>query len=241
MAYRLKSRQMQIPNGFRYVQPETGFMAGNYASFQNIVDNLVSHRRGRPDLVVKHGWSLDPEAVANEVEAFNVRLCLQHGWTDYLDGIEGGGGLPPKSRPPSQQEVEQVSAAAGRAKKIWAGVRTLNDWIDSGDAPVVTEHAAARAEVCAACPKNTQGDFTSWFTKPAAGAIKQQIEKLQERKLSTPSDDKINICEVCLCPLKLKVHTPLPYIKAHLTEAVVKDLQTAPGCWIVRELADAAK
>jgi hypothetical protein len=228
---------MQIPNGFKFTQPETAWQAGSYASFQNIVDNLIAHRLGRPDLVAKHGWLTDNDSVANEVEQFNIRVCLQHNWTDYLDGLDVGGGLPPKSTHPSQQEVLQVSAAAGKAKKIWSGVRTLNDWIDSGEPPVPAELSAARAVVCAACPKNTQGDFTSWFTKPAAGAIKKQIERLAERKLSTPSDAAINICEVCLCPLKLKVHTPVSYIKAHLTNEVLNDLKSAPNCWIPAELS----
>lgn len=236
MAYRLKSRQMQIPNGFKFIQPETGWSAPRFASFTVIANSLRNHRESRPDLVAKHGWRTDQDAVEFELEQFNVRLCLQHGWMDYLDGVEIGGGLPPKSKPPSQQEVEQVSAAAGRAKKIWSGVRTLNDWIDSGEPPVAAELSAERALVCAACPKNTAGDFTSWFTKPAAGAIQKQIEKLADRKLSTPSDAVINVCDICLCPLKLKVHTPLPFIRAHLSEEILRELEKAPACWIPKEL-----
>lgn len=227
---------MQIPNGFKFLQPETGWQSGFYASFQSIVDALISHRRGRPDLVAKHNWATDNDSVANELEQFNIRLCLQHGWTDYLDGIDVGGGLPPKSTPPSQQEVLQISVAAGKAKKIWSGVRTLNEWIESGEPPVPTELSTARAAACVGCPKNTQGDFTSWFTKPAAGAIKKQIEKLAERKLSTPHDEQLNVCEICLCPLKLKVHTPITYIQANMTESVLRDLGNVANCWIPPEL-----
>jgi hypothetical protein len=63
-----------------------------------------------------------------------------------------------------------------------------------------------------------------------------QIERMQERKLSTPVDDKLNVCDVCLCPLKLKVHTPLKYIKANMSEPVLADLQKVEKCWIVSEL-----
>lgn len=236
MAFKLKSRDRYIPNGFKFVQPQTGWQATRNASFASIVNSLIAHRKGRPDLIAKHGWSTDYETVANEVEQFNVNVCVRHGWMDYLDGADVGGGLPPKSRAPSAQEKEQVSAAAGRAKKIWSGVRTLNDWIDSNSPPVPQEQANLRAETCAACPMNTKGDFTSWFTQPAAGAIKRQIQRLQERKLSTPNDDKINVCSVCLCPLKLKVHTPMEFVKAHMSEEVLADLLKAPGCWIVKEL-----
>ncbi len=236
MAYRLKSRAMQIPNGFRWLQPETNWKSARFASFDSIVKSLINHRLGRPDLVAKHEWRTDYEGVAFELEQFNIRLCLQHGWMDYLDGVEIGGGLPPKSRPPSQQEEEQVSAAGVKAKKIWSGVKLLNDWIDSGEPPVPEILATARAAVCAGCAKNSTGDFTSWFTKPAAGALKRQMEKLAERKLTTPSDSKINVCEVCLCPLKLKVHTPIKFIKDHMTETVANDLMRVEKCWIIDEL-----
>lgn len=238
MAYRLKDRNKQIPNGYKFVQPETGWQAQRFASFYSIARDLKNHRLGRPDLVTKHGWRTDAEGVEFDVEQFNVRLCLQHGWGEYLDGLEVGGGLPPKSKTPSQQEVEQVGAAAGRAKKIWSGVRTLNDWIDSGEPPVPAELSTKRATICAACPKNTTGDFTAWFTKPAAGAIQKQIEKLADRKLSTPMDDKINVCDVCLCPLKLKVHTPIAFIRTNINESVLVDLQKTPGCWIPTELTE---
>jgi len=228
---------MQVPNGYKFIQPETGWQAPRFASFDSIVTNLIGHRNSRPDLVTKHGWATDRDGVANDVEQFNVRLCLQHGWMDYVEGLDVGGGPPPKSRPPSQAEVEQVNVAAGRAKKIWSGIRTLNDWIDSGEPPVAQELANSRALVCSICPKNTSGDFTTWFTKPAAGAIKTQIEKLQGRKLSTPSDGVINVCDVCLCPLKLKVHTPVKYIKDYMNEAVMADLLKVEKCWIVSELS----
>lgn len=232
---RLKSRQMQIPNGYRFVQPETNWQPRRFSSFDSIVTSLISHRKGRPDLVAKHHWSTDYDVVAEEVERFNVNLCQRQGWNNYLDEADFGGGAPPKQMPLSQADQRQVSAAAGRVTKIWAGVKTLNEWIDSGETPVAAEVANQRASVCAVCPRNGSGDFTTWFTKPAAAAIQRQMEKLQERKLSTPDDDKINICEVCLCPLKLKTHTPFKFIAAHLTDQVYDELPRDPMCWMVAE------
>ena len=235
MIARLKDRQKQIPNGFKFYQPETGWKAPRMVSFQVLVNQIIAHRRGNPALVAKHGWSLDHAAVEEELDAFNARVCLSMGWDAYVM-TAGEGDAVPKTRPPSQLDVEQVSVAAGRAKKIWSGIRTLNDWIDSGEAPVPAAMSAQRAQVCAACPKNTAGDFTSWFTKPAALAIQRQIEKLSARKLATPQDASLNVCDVCLCPLKLKVHTPLKFIHAQMNDAVLKDLAQVGGCWIVAEL-----
>jgi len=235
MAIRLKDRQKQIPNGFVFYQPETGWRPGRFQSFHQIVQQIIRHRQGNPALLQKHNWSTDPATVEIELDEFNARICLSMGWNDYVSS-SGDGPPPPKPMPQLQQEAEQISAAAGRAKKIWSGVKTLNDWIDSGTPPVPTAIAEARAAVCAACPKNTAGDFTSWFTKPAALAIQSQIEKLADRKLATSHDAKLNVCDVCLCPLKLKVHTPLHYIKHNMPEPVFLDLEQVPGCWIIKEL-----
>lgn len=235
MAFKLKSRQNFIPGGFRFTQGETGWRSGSFQSFDRIVNNLIAHRRGRPDLVAKHGWATDYDNVANEVEQFNVRVCQQHGWNDYLEGGEAGGFLPPKSKAPSALEVEQVSVAAQKISKIWSGIKTLNDWIDSDTPPVAQALADSRALTCSKCVKNVAGDFSAWFTRPAADAIKGQIERLQKRKLATPYDDKINVCDVCLCPLKLKSHTPIEFIKAHMSEPVLQDLQKVPNCWVVAE------
>lgn len=236
MAHRLKSRQHQIPNGFKWLQPQTNWRPRTFESFDSIVRSLIRHRQGRPDLIAKHGWATDYDTVANEVEQFNVNLCLKHGWVNYLEGMEAGGGSLPKTRPPSPANVENVAVAAGASVKIWSGIKTLNEWIQAGGHPVEPRKSEVRASVCVACPKNVAGNFSDWFTRPAAGAIKKQIEQLAEHKLSTPHDEKLNVCEICLCPMKLKVHAPMEFIKAHMHESVLADLQQVPGCWVVEEL-----
>lgn len=231
---RLKSRQRPIPNGFVFLQSQTGWKAPRNASFNTIVNALIAHRKGNPFLAQKHKWSLDPVAVADEVDAFNAMVCERMGYTNFIQSPVGVA-PPPKFPAPSASEQSKLSAAAGQVKKIWAGVRTLNDWIDSGDPPVPAEQSAARARCCATCNKNTPGDFTTWFTKPAAEAIQKQVERISDRKLSTPEDARLNVCSVCLCPLKLKVHTPLNYINSYLSEGVLKELEKVSGCWIVEE------
>lgn len=233
---RLKSRQLSIPFGFKFIQPETGWQPRPHSSFTGICQALRAHRIGNPHLAAKHKWATDMADIEAEVEAFNANICVQMGWTDYLMSPPGEP-PPPKTKPPSQAELESVSAAAGRTSKIWAGVRTLNDWIDSGTPPVPVEQAEARASVCAKCPKNGKGDFTRWFTQPAAEAIRRQMEKVTERSLSTSRDKEINVCEVCLCPMRLKVHTPLDYIRAHMTDKILDDLRAVDGCWIPEELS----
>ena len=197
----------------------------------------MAHRKSRPELAAKHNWRTDESGVTEDLEQFNVNLCLRHGWMNYLDGAEVDG-APPKPKALSEEEKKQVSAAAGLARKIWSGVRTLDDWIDSGVPPVPSVTSGLRAEICSRCTANEKGDFTRWFTVPAAGAIKRQIEKLQDRKLATAYDEKLNVCETCLCPLKLKVHTPIQFIKKNMSDEVLSDLMKQPECWVVAELSD---
>lgn len=231
---KLISRQSQIPGGFRFYQPETKWKSAPWASFDAIVNSLIAHRQGNPGLAQKHGWRTDYEGVAAEVDHFNASVCMAMGWVKFI--AQGGGpDVPPKSMTLPQVDPKQISAVAEKVKKIWAGVKTLNDWIDSGEPPVPLDKAVSRAAICSTCVNNGQGDFTKWFTAPAAESIRRQMERVKDLKLATPSDDKINVCEACLCPLKLKVHTPMKYIGPHLTESTLRDLAKNPACWILAE------
>jgi len=229
---RLTNRQRQIPFGLKFYQPETRFNT-RQGSFQNIVDQVVAMRKANPALVAKHGWSTDWNTVADEVDAFNAAICERMGWTDFISQPGAGVAPAPKFKALSPQSEKQLSAVADKVKKVWQGVRTLNDWIESGEPPVPTEQSQKRAETCAACALNGKGGLEGWFTKPAAEAIKLQIAKLADRKLSTTVDEKLNVCTACLCPLKLKVHTPLGFISPNMGAETRAALD--PQCWILAE------
>lgn len=234
MSVRLKDRNKFIPGGFVFYQPQTKWRAPRMASFTTIVQALIAHRKANPALRADKKIRVDEEGVAEEVDAFNARVCQANGWDDYIMGT-GLVSLPPKFKAPSQQEKERLGVAAGRVRKIWSGVRTLNDWLDSNLPPVPQEQAEARAAVCAKCPHNNAGDFTSWFTSPASEVIRRQLERLTERQIKTSLDAQINICDICLCPLKLKVHTPFSFIKVNMVSALFDDLAKVPNCWVVAE------
>ena len=233
---RLLDRNRQIPGGFKFALPEVGYRSTEFASFSTIVGAVATIIRANPGRAAQLNWPTDEEAIANWVDDFNARLCQSNGWNNYI--VDPGGGAPAANFPsPSPQETSRLNAAAGHIRKIWAGVKTLDEWIDSGDPAVEAELAGSRAATCAACPRNGSGDFTSWFTAPAALAIKRQVENLEGRKLTTQFDGVIGVCGVCLCPLKLKIHTPLKYIAAHMTPEVLVDLEAVkPLCWIPKEI-----
>jgi hypothetical protein len=228
----LVNRSRQIPFSLKFYQPETRFNS-RQGSFNNIVDQVVAMRKANPALVAKHGWATDWETVALEVDQFNAAICERMGWTEFISQPGAGEPPSPKFKALSPLAEKQLSAAADKVKKVWQGVKTLNDWIDSGLPPVDAKVAEHRAGVCAACVLNGKGGLEEWFTKPAAAAIKLQIAKLADRRLSTMVDSKLNVCVSCICPLKLKVHTPLEFISKHTTNEVRATLDKS--CWILEE------
>ena len=236
---RLKSRQKQIPNGFFFRQPEINWdsrkVLGLHPSFDTLTRAVISARAANPHYVAKHKWSLDYDTVAMEVEMFQVKVCLSAGWTSYLTDSGGGAGVP-FSKAQSLANQKQLSAAVGAVKKLWAGVKSLNAWIDSGEPPVDIELAEKRAATCVQCKLNGKGDFSRWFTVPVASAIKRQQEILLQREIKTSQDDKINVCEGCLCPLKVKVHTPMKFIAPNMTPEIINDLKPGNNCWVLAEM-----
>jgi len=228
----LKSRQVQIPYGFKFVQPEVRtWRPKNYISFDQLVQQVIQLRKGNQALVAK-GLATDYPTVASEVEQFNVRICQNMGWNNFLAGGEPAW-EPPKSIPLSPQQKQGIVAAAGVVKKIWSGIRTLSEWYESREPGVPKEQSEARAKVCVACPLNEPGDFSKWFTIPAAEAIRRQISRFSDRHLSTTMDDKLHVCSACLCVNKLSVHVPIKLKLANLSPDVRAALH--PSCWVQAE------
>ena len=236
----LKEPQKSIPGGFQFFVPQTNWKPAPFSSIDSIVQQLIQHRRGRPDLVAKHGWSLDLAQVTAEVTAYQVAVCVQNGWNDYLLG--GSEGAVPFQPPTRHSLLSKVRSVAG-------GAEILVNWMQEGQPTVSQEVANKRAFVCAelqregrkdengnpipGCPKNGKGGLEAYFTVPVSNAIRHELERKREMKLETPSDESLNVCTACSCPLKLKVWVPLPNILPNLTAEQKVALDSS--CWIVNE------
>lgn len=219
----LKSRQSQIPNGFRYVIPELKWSAPPYSSFDSIVNAVQATFNANPHLCAKHGWPTDRAEVANLVEQYNVKLCQDMGWTKYIHDVtqpDGGGTRPPFPNPSLLQSGVRVAV----------GARTLIDWLGDGGKPVPHAQAEARSNICVTCPLNTPGDLTNWFTRGASELIRKQVGAARDLGMSTSSDDKLGVCSACSCPVALKVHVPLAYILKSIPADSKKALDSK--CWI---------
>ena len=82
---RLKSRQTQIPNGFKFYLPELKWQSSsNYPSFDSVVQQLQSVILANPALAQQHKWPTDRAGVENWVDLYNATMCARMGWTDFI-------------------------------------------------------------------------------------------------------------------------------------------------------------
>ena len=216
----LLDRKRQIPNGLRFYLPATRWQSTPWSSFDHICTDLLNHLKGNPTVAQKLGWPLDLSYIEQQVDEFNTRLCQQMGWKDFI--VADGGAT-----------VSVPFTIPQKLRNVAAGGELLVEWLESDQKPVPIKVAEKRASICSTCPSNGKGDWTRYFTVPMASKIKSEIERRNNMKLSTSHDSKLNVCEVCLCPLKLKVHSPLSLILSKIPGEVKSRL---PGhCWILNE------
>lgn len=237
----LKDRNKQIPNGVCFYIPELQWdsrkAVGSYASFTRLCDAVQQVVQANPHLAQKNQWPTDRTGIENWVDQYNAALCSQMGWNSYIND----GNLPssPKWSPSLQAEtLQSLRAAAAKAKELVRGAKTLSEWDESGEPPVDRDQANDRAATCVPCPLNEAGDWTRWFTVPAAELITRRIQKVQVRGISTVHDEKLHFCSACSCPLKLKVQVPTKWIKQAVTPDQLSRMKAGnPNCWVVREVA----
>jgi hypothetical protein len=217
-----------FPNGgWQYYQSQSRWNAPNPKgnTFDRQVEEIIKHRKLNPAMLIHHKLSIDPVIVGNELEAYNrARLGIPFPPT-ALPSIP-----PPESSPLLSIPVRDAISAV---KKLAAGNALLMEWEESGMPPEPAEISESRAKVCQHCPKNEKGkSLTEIFTVPVANRIKERFKRLHEMDLKTSVDSELNVCQACLCPLKLKVHTPMPLIQKRLKPEQRAELD--PKCWILQ-------
>lgn len=195
--------------------------------FDASVKAIIQHRNANKAATIKHQLSTDFDSVADELELY----------TRHRLGIPLP--APPSFFHPSRSPLPKGEDAAAGASwfrqvvRSGTGISTLADWLGTDGKPVDAALAEQRAEICAGCPQNKSGDLLSFFTKPVADLIRKQIEEKESLKLTTSRDSAIGLCDACGCPLKLKVHVPLVYIKKHIKPPEWDRLD--PRCWMLKE------
>lgn len=229
---RLVSRSKQVPFGFKFHQPQTGWRSRPFSSFDRIVQDLIRHRISNPAITSKFNLPTDYDNVANEVDEYNALRCEKMRWYEYIEGrtpLPAGGQaavIPFQERP-------QRPRRQGVFGKVAAGALVLVEWVKSKEEAVPKEKSAARAQICARCTLNEQGDWSSFFTVAVSEKIREELQRARAWDLTTEFDEKLKVCSACSCPLPLKVHIPIDRILSRIPEESKADLD--PDCWILAE------
>lgn len=222
---RLKSRTNCPVNGFWFRQPETGFNQQTW-DFNSLVQQVQAMRKANP----RFNLSTDVNAIAEEVDQQNALRMLSIPRADSY--IVSDAGPAPNFPFPAQAPLRPAAGALNRLNQSKA---VLVEWLGTGGVPVGRDLAEKRAVTCQACAKNVRGDWTRWFTVPAAQAIRKTLEARTDLNLALPNDDALGVCEVCLCSNKLKPWVPLAVVKDKTTPEIMAELP--PNCWVVGELS----
>lgn len=204
------------PNGWQFYQPQTKWSMPNPVSvtFGQAVQLIIKHRIKNPAVTIKHQLATDVPSVEAELDSY-TRARLK---------------IPPSASPKISPRGQYLSHPAGAAvgiKRAAQGTRVILDWLTSGGAPVDQETANKRAAICVACPMNVKG---SWYTVAPAEIIRETLSARSDLKLQTPNDDKLESCDVCKCLMRLKVWTPLHFIKDRTPADIMAEFP--PNCWI---------
>jgi len=236
MAVRLRDRNKSPVGGFQFFQPETNFDLAKACptcqwNFKQAVDTLRNHRLANPRFNLPTDWN----AVAEELDVTNAtRMLSIRGADSYIIIDAAPSSVTPKLRALRDNQRPGVAGGVSVAKRLLSGASAIIDWLGQGANPVPSEEASRRAEICAGCKWNNQGDWSSFFTRPVSEGIMRQLKVRSDIGLSTPNDKKLNVCEICSCPLKLKVHVPMETIREHVPKNVLEDLaQNASWCWMI--------
>jgi len=203
-------------------QPQTGWHAPTPvgSTFDQTVILIIKHRLANPAILIKHKLSVDVTAVGNELETY-TRMRL---------------GIPmapmPNPQMPPRRLPEAVEGAVVVVRRLAAGAALLFEWEESGQPPVANDVSTVRAALCVQCPKNDPQHMSKYFTQPVSDMLRKKLARLHAMNLTTPHDPKLGICSACLCPLKLKVHTPMDLIVKHLRPDAKAELWEK--CWITK-------
>lgn len=116
----------------------------------------------------------------------------------------------------------------------------LKDWLGDGGEPVSSSVAEKRSMACVMgnggthCPKNVEPNWWERVKNKIALAIREQLAVKHQLGLFVSKENEIHMCRICGCCLKLKVWTPIEYVKKHLTDEEIKDLPH--WCWMKTEI-----
>lgn len=211
----------EIPSGgWQFHQPQTGWDAPHPTAFtfSQQTTNIIKHRLSQRAITIKYKLATDEFSVGQELLQYNI-----------VRGAIPQAAIPKPEAPFPRQGYGALAAAGNMA----TGLSNLMAWTDDGRV-VDKEKAEARATVCSGCSQNGKGDWTRFFTVPAAEIIRKQLGMKNDMSLATTKDMELGVCEVCSCPLTLKVWSPLEYALRKMADTTKQALPN--HCWMKTEV-----
>lgn len=184
-------------------------------------------------MALKHRLPIDQASVEVQVDEYNAQACLRMGHVEYIqqEAINF-----PKPLPPRRLSPLNPPAAGGHVRKAVAGVKVYADWLGSGLKPVEKTKAETRASVCVNCKQNQDPNWIQKMESALANKFKTLIEIKNDLQLKTPHDDRLHSCQICDCPLVVKIHVPIEHVLKDMSEATLNALEKVdPPCWIIEE------
>jgi hypothetical protein len=87
---RLKDRQRQIPNGYRFQITELNFVSTPFSSFTTVVNSVYNLAKANEALFIAKGWPTEYKEIEDWVDDLNAAICEANGWHDYFVKSDGG-------------------------------------------------------------------------------------------------------------------------------------------------------
>lgn len=219
----LKSITNFPPGGFTYTQPESKLKFAQLIPLPDQAKLVADHRKSN---ALPGATTLEAE---RDIEEWTcLRLNDDPEWC-VTDAQKKTVLLPLVKR--LGLAVQAVGESVSRAV---AGARILYEWFGEGGVPVDQVLAQKRADFCIACPQNSseRGPLST-----LSETAHRHLEKRSEMKMWVMGEEKLGVCLVCDCPMKLKIHTPLDLITQHTTADTMRKLDNIPTpCWVRDEV-----
>jgi hypothetical protein len=199
--FELVDRTTCPPNGWRYIQPESGVRFEHY-SRDAFFRNIQAHR-------LANGYAIEPGWEA----AIEDQLCREH-------AAEWGPGICQRAVHLGERRPVSMAAMQGF-------FNTMGAWVSGGAGFVPQEVADARAAICVTCPNNAANPGSCGG---CADRILRGITRLIGRR-RTRYDASLGSCAICSCSLAVAVHFPLEAQQAGLSEELREAFRAVPFCW----------
>lgn len=202
----LKSKTTVPPDGFRYMQPETG-VTRDGQSLSGTITMVIEHRKSN------HLERQSPEEVAEDVER---QICQR---------------VPPNFC--NDPDCSVVREDRITKDYLVAGTLALLEWIKAsatGKTPFVEQtEANRRAAICARCFLNS--GKTEKCSGCKAGERLREAMGVTIGERTTDRDGVLDACRVCGCLNRVTVWFSAEILRGNMTDAMREKYRQVPGCW----------